>query len=734
MTELDQQHKELTRLRRDSELLQQVLASRSWRWTRPFRVLARVLRHRGFSHGERIALRLWIRRLLRKIPMLGAWSAARSLPVAASTVRQQEDLLTAEDLLRLRICPAAPGLRNDVYFWGVIDWHFRTQRPQHLARSLSRSGHRVFYISNNFLDDESPGFAVEPLDETMRLFQVNLHLAGAPSIYVRPPNDEQRAQLALGLRQLEKWHGGGEALSIVQHPFWTMVASRPPVSRIVYDCMDHHLGFDDSAAGIAFEEKRLIAAADLVVVTSQWLAEEVGNAGKHIALIRNAAEFEHFNKAPRTFFVDRDGRKVLGYYGAIANWFDLDLIRKVAAAFPEALVVLVGSDTVGAADVLADLPNVRLTGEVSYAELPYWLHGFDVCLLPFKVIPLTLATNPVKIYEYLSAGKPVVAVNLPEMQQFNGLVEVASNHEAFIAAVGRQLADEPKTQEREARRMFASGQTWQDRAHELDTIIAHVRLPLVSVIVVTYNNLDYTKACLESVTAFSAWAELEVIVVDNASSDGTQDFLREWASNNRLRSVILNERNLGFAAANNQGLAAAKGAFFILLNNDTYVTRGWIRGLVTRISFDPTIGLIGPVTNNIGNEARIESDYAGMTEMAEFAEEFTARHAGRMFEIDKLAFFCVAMPRSTYEVVGPLDEAFGTGFFEDDDYCRRVQGQGLRCVCVEDVFVHHHLSASFDALKAEQRQALFERNRKIYEAKWGPWEPHSYRRSTADPE
>lgn len=734
MTELDQQHKELTRLRRDSELLQQVLSSRSWRWTRPFRVLARFVRHRGFTEGDRIALRLWIRRLVRAIPFLGAWWAARSLPVANSTARQPEDLLTADDLYRLRVRPAAPGQRPDVYFWAVIDWHFRTQRPQHLARALARSGHRVFYISNNFIDEVTPGFSVEPLDETRTLFQVNLHLAGAPSIYQQPPSDAQRSQLALGLRLLEQWHGGREALSIVQHPFWTSLASRPPAAHVVYDCMDHHVGFDDSATGIALEEQRLLATADLVVVTSQWLAEEVGAAGERIALIRNAAEFEHFNKIPRDVFGDRNGRYVLGYYGAIAEWFDIDLIRKLAEAFPEALVVLVGSDTVGAAAVLADLPNVRLTGEVRYAELPYWLHGFDVCLLPFKVVPLTLATNPVKIYEYLSAGKPVVAVSLPEMRQFDGLVEVASNHQAFIAAIGRLLAHEQTTQEQEARRIFASGQTWQDRAREFDAAIADVRLPSVSVVVVTYNNLDYTKACLESIDAFSAWAELEVIVVDNASSDGTQDFLREWAGKDRFRRVILNERNLGFSAANNQGLAAANGAFLILLNNDTYVTRGWIRGLVTRLRLDPTVGLIGPVTNNIGNEARIESNYSGMTEMAEFAEEFTARHAGRMFEIDKLAFFCVAMPRSTYEVVGPLDEAFGTGFFEDDDYCRRVQANGLRCVCVEDVFVHHHLSASFDALKAEARQALFERNRKIYEAKWGPWEPHSYRRPASHPE
>ena len=90
------------------------------------------------------------------------------------------------------------------------------------------------------------------------------------------------------------------------------------------------------------------------------------------------------------------------------------------------------------------------------------------------------------------------------------------------------------------------------------------------------------------------------------------------------------------------------------------------------------------------------------------------------------------MPRRVHEKVGGLDEAFGLGFFEDDDYCRRVAEAGWEVACAEDVFVHHHLSASFDALKAEAKQKLFETNKAIYEAKWGPWEPHVYRSASPD--
>jgi GT2 family glycosyltransferase len=78
--------------------------------------------------------------------------------------------------------------------------------------------------------------------------------------------------------------------------------------------------------------------------------------------------------------------------------------------------------------------------------------------------------------------------------------------------------------------------------------------------------------------------------------------------------------------------------------------------------------------------------------------------------------------------VGPLDEAYGLGYFEDDDYCRRTEQAGLGIACAEDVFIHHHLSATFDRMDRAGRQALFAKNKAIYETKWGSWTPHRGRR------
>ena len=701
-----------------------VLASRSWRITRPLRLATRLLSG-SLADSDRERLRSWFQWLpgTRRAPRTLLQSGATPSVLLVANEADGKERLPS-------VARQQPG-KPDVFVWAVIDWHFRTQRPQHLARGLADGGHRVFYLSNNLVDNPEPGFSIESLDDSGRLFQVFLNAKTAPAIYYACPSAATAEQLRRSMGELMRWSESRTGLCIVQHPFWTGIAASVPGAELVYDCMDHHAGFGDNAPDILQAEAALIEQADLVVVSSAWLDNELAGKNPHRALIRNAGDFEHFREAPAACFSDPQGRTVIGYYGAIAEWFDVELVRGVARAFPDHLVLLVGRDTAGVAKQLADAPNVTFTGEVPYAQLPYYLHAFAVALLPFRVMTLTLATNPVKVYEYLSAGKPVVSVDLPEIQQFGNLVRCASDSAGFIREVGQALGERDAAL-REARMRFASEQTWSHRALELDEAIARLPSPLVSVIVLTYNNLDFTKACLRSIDAESCWPNLEVIVVDNASSDGTRAFLEEWARGGAGRRIILNEHNLGFSAGNNVGLAAANGDYLVLLNNDTYVTPHWVGTMVKHLARNPDIGILGPVTNNIGNEARVEIHYADMQEMKRAAAAYTSRRMGKLLDVDTVAFFCVAMPRSTYERIGPMDEAFGVGFFEDDDYCRRVQAAGLRVVCADDVFVHHHLSASFDALKAEKKQELFERNKAIYEAKWGQWKPHAYRAQVED--
>lgn len=726
--------------------LSAVYASTSWQITRPLRLLRRFMSRplETTKHVARLCVRgvggqsrevaAWKRRIASGLRFARRTLKARRIDPSdrarvMSMIRSRAvKRLKHSDFSRLpKLAGVADGV-GDVFVWAVIDWNFRTQRPQHLATAMAKKGHRVFYISNNFVDSEVPGFSVEAIEGSDRLFQVNLNVSGAPQIYSDMPTRSQVESIRGSLCTLLEWTRSTKCVSFVQHPFWLDPAQCLPNAQLVYDCMDHHGGFENNASSILEGERALINACDLLIVTSQWLEDELSGEGRKIALIRNATEFDHFSRAPASVFRDEHGRKVIGYYGAIAEWFDAELVRRVALAHPDALVLLVGRDTAGVAAELADLANVRMTGEVPYAELPYWLYGFDVCLLPFKVIPLTLATNPVKVYEYLSAGKPVVSVDLPELAQFEDLVALAGDADSFVDEVGKVLADQTDgASSAELRREFAARQTWAHRAQALDDALASISEPRVSVVVLTYNKLDYTKACLESLERYSDYPNMEVIVVDNASSDGSQDYLREWAARGEDRRFIANEVNSGFSAGNNIGLAVASGDYLVILNNDTYVTPGWIRTMISHFRRDASVGLVGPVTNNIGNEAKIDIQYSGMPEMIEAAGAYTRARVGRSFPLETAAFFCVMLSRAAYTAVGGLDERFGIGFFEDDDYCRRLAIEGFRILCAEDVFVHHQLSASFGALDTGVRQALFEKNKAIYEEKWGEWKPHCYR-------
>jgi GT2 family glycosyltransferase len=244
------------------------------------------------------------------------------------------------------------------------------------------------------------------------------------------------------------------------------------------------------------------------------------------------------------------------------------------------------------------------------------------------------------------------------------------------------------------------------------------------IVIVSYFGLPYLQQCLDSVFGRTAWPDFRVVVVDNGSDAETLSYLETLALREPRLQVVTNGRNLGFAAANNIGLRMLTDCdTMVLLNNDTVVPPDWL-GKLVHYAARPDLGLVGPVTNWTGNEARIETRYQSLAEMEQFARETTAAHAGQIFDISVLAMYCVAFRREVFERAGELDEAYGLGMFEDVDYAEAVRQLGLRVVCCEDIFVHHYGMASFSKLATGEYQSLFARNREYYTKKWGhPWLP-----------
>ncbi len=238
--------------------------------------------------------------------------------------------------------------------------------------------------------------------------------------------------------------------------------------------------------------------------------------------------------------------------------------------------------------------------------------------------------------------------------------------------------------------------------------------PRTSIVIPVHDQLSYTKLCLENLRRFTKAGEYEIVVVDDGSRDGTAEFL----SGEKDVRVVTNPSNLGFPAACNRGIRAARATNeIVLLNNDVVVTEGWLEGLL-RAAAPPDVGLAGPVTNRVKGRQKDESaGYDDLDDMRRHAAETARRRRGIHVEAETLMGFCLLVKRGVFERIGLLDERFGLGNYEDDDLCLRAGKAGFRLRIASDVFVHHYGSRTF-AARAASYDELLERNRKLFDEKW----------------
>jgi len=232
---------------------------------------------------------------------------------------------------------------------------------------------------------------------------------------------------------------------------------------IAYDMVDEVSEFKESPAYFREKEGYLLDNADLVVTTAKKLYERAKGHNRNAVLVPNGVEYGHFARArarlQRPADMPRPGKPIVGYYGAIWTWFNMDALEYAARERPGWDFVLIGTLHPSLKRRIARLGNVHYLGEKKYAELPKYLSNFDVAVIPFRKEKLTESVNPVKVYEYLAGGKPVVVTNLPELRGFP-CVATADGNDAFVAAIGKALKSRPDLKKIDA---FLKGKTWEAR-------------------------------------------------------------------------------------------------------------------------------------------------------------------------------------------------------------------------------------------------------------------------------
>ncbi|NFF81660.1 methyltransferase domain-containing protein [Clostridium botulinum] len=236
-----------------------------------------------------------------------------------------------------------------------------------------------------------------------------------------------------------------------------------------------------------------------------------------------------------------------------------------------------------------------------------------------------------------------------------------------------------------------------------------------SIIILTYNNLEYTKVCINSIRKYNLNNNYEIIIVDNNSTDGTV----EWIKAQNDLKYILNKENKGFPAGCNQGISIAKeNNDIFLLNNDTVIMANSIFNLRMGLYSDEKIGATGSVSNSVSYYQQINEQYDNFDEYINFSLNNNITDEKSYEQRVKLVGFAILIKRNVLDKVGLLDERFTPGNFEDDDISFRILKEGYKLLLCKDSYIQHFGSVSFKNKDIKYDELLNINNNKFKE-KWG---------------
>lgn len=353
--------------------------------------------------------------------------------------------------------------------------HCLSGRTRRMADALAAVGHRVYFVEMPSLKASAYRLASLRRAESVvgnpgvvRVFPfpafLRLHSTGVGRYWVR------RVQRRL-LSQIPDM---GDAVVVVSTPWWAPILRGLPHRLLCYDYIDH-LSVHSTASVMGTWDGELLSQCDLVTTVSETLERSIRQRVDHsrVALIPNGVESTWLDSPPpalpRSGITGGKGGPIAGFIGALFEWIDLSLLVAVAEELPEMTFALAGPTRAGVdVSCLRRVRNIRLFPAQRYCDVPRWIGAFDVCLIPFKNDVVSHSADPIKLYEYLALGKPVVS-SLPfGVTSDPAPMLVGETAARFADCVRRSLQD---TDSQAVRKAFARRHTWEQRAAHLLAVV-----------------------------------------------------------------------------------------------------------------------------------------------------------------------------------------------------------------------------------------------------------------------
>ena len=318
----------------------------------------------------------------------------------------------------------------------TLDFDYLVQRPQQLLKALSQLGVTVYFF-NRDVHCKEEGLGVERYHEHLYLFHQHefyypQHIR--PVVYYSNPTQVRS------------------------------ISSYNPILR-VFDSLDEAV--DEFSSWQPYYHQA-VASADLVLAASDKLYSRARQINPCTVLLPNGCDYDYFRQAGgrriRPLDLPELKGHVIGYMGVVASWCDLELLDELAAALPDCSFLIIGP-----LYNVHDVPlrsNLHWLGYKDYDELIDYVGYFDVGIIPFKTSTMTEAVNPIKMWEYLALGIPVVATALPEVSKYGNLVYCSAGREEFISHTRQALQDKSENR-REQRMALARENSWPDRARQM---------------------------------------------------------------------------------------------------------------------------------------------------------------------------------------------------------------------------------------------------------------------------